>query len=134
MTARDRYATTWRHTLTVTVGLGSMIGLVGWPLPTAYVLCAATGALALTAGLLRLRGELTTQPDDPDYEPPPARQILWDQGLSENVIDGVLAVHAHELAEQQRREMHAPGRSYDASRWNRCVDMTAAVIDPEARS
>lgn len=37
----------------------------------------------------------------------------------------------HELAEQQRAEMHAPGRSYDASRWNRCVDMIADYIDPE---
>lgn len=61
--ARDRYATTWRHTLTVTIGLGTVVGLVGWPLPTAYALCAATGALALTAGLLRLRGELTAQPN-----------------------------------------------------------------------
>lgn len=43
------------------------------------------------------------------------------------------AEHAHELAERQRREMHAPGRSYDASRWNRCVDMTADLIDPEAQ-
>jgi hypothetical protein len=41
--------------------------------------------------------------------------------------------HAHELAEQQRREMRAPGQSYDAARWNRCVDMTADCIDPAAR-
>lgn len=38
-----------------------------------------------------------------------------------------------EGAAKQRTEMHAPGRSYDAARWNRCVDMTANVIDPGAK-
>jgi hypothetical protein len=59
-----------------------------------------------------------------------ARRILRDHGLPEDVISRVLAAHARELAERQRREMRAPGKSYDASRWNRCVDMTAAVIEP----
>jgi hypothetical protein len=44
--------------------------------------------------------------------------------------DALLNEWAHELVNQQRQEMHAPGRSYDAARWNRCVDMVAAVIDP----
>lgn len=42
----------------------------------------------------------------------------------------LIEAFAHELAEQQRTEMRAPGRSYDASRWNRCVGMTADLIDP----
>jgi hypothetical protein len=41
---------------------------------------------------------------------------------------------ARELAGQQRQEMRAPGRSYDAARWNRCVDMVANVIDPDAQT
>lgn len=61
-----------------------------------------------------------------------ARQILAAHGLPEDAIDGALAVHAQELADQQRREMRAPGQSYDASRWNRCVDMTADSIAPAA--
>jgi hypothetical protein len=61
-----------------------------------------------------------------------ARQILHDRGLPDDVITQALTAHARELAEQQRREMRAPGKSYDANRWNRCVDMTAAVIDPAA--
>lgn len=38
------------------------------------------------------------------YEPPSARRILTDQGVPEDVIDGVLAVHAHELAVEIRSE------------------------------
>lgn len=48
------------------------------------------------------------------------------------VDDGALCLHAQELAARQRTEMRAPGRSYDASRWNRCVDMTADLITPGA--
>lgn len=46
-------------------------------------------------------------------------------------VERALKAYAHDLAEQQRIQMRAPGRSYDASRWNRCVDMTADSIDPE---
>ncbi|OKI16572.1 hypothetical protein [Streptomyces sp. CB03911] len=49
----------------------------------------------------------------------------------QSALASALLAFAHQLAEQQRREMHAPGRSYDASRWNRCVGMTADIIDPE---
>ena len=59
-----------------------------------------------------------------------AHALLWRHGLPEDVIDGALCLHAQELAAVQRTEMRAPGRSYDASRWNRCVGMTADLIDP----
>lgn len=52
---------------------------------------------------------------------------------SHDIADRILNAHAHELAEQQRHEMHAPGRSYDASRWNRCVNTTADAIDPKVK-
>jgi hypothetical protein len=51
---------------------------------------------------------------------------------SRDIADRILGAHAHELATEQRTVMRAPGRSYDASRWNRCVNMTADAIDPEA--
>lgn len=37
---------------------------------------------------------------------------------------------AHDLAEYLRTTMRAPGRSYDASRWNRVVDTLADELDP----
>lgn len=62
-TARSKWASTPLGIAITTIGIGSLIGLVGWPRPTAYALCALTGALALVAGILRLRGELTHQGD-----------------------------------------------------------------------
>lgn len=55
---------------------------------------------------------------------------MYGHSLSE--AQKLIADFAHELAEKQRREMRAPGGSYDASRWNRCVGMTADLIDPES--
>lgn len=49
------------------LGLAAIVGLVAWPRPTAYVLCATTGLLALVAGVLMLRGELTHR-DEPAEE------------------------------------------------------------------
>jgi hypothetical protein len=65
------------------------------------------------------RPEVTDQPQpepaDPfEYEPPHARTILADHGLPEDVIDGVLAVHAHELAERLRN-VHTTS---DGDEWN----------------
>jgi len=67
-----------------------------------------------------------------DPQPETALALLYRHGLPEDVIDGALCLHAQELAARQRTEMRAPGRSYDASRWNRCVDMTADLITPGA--
>ncbi|MEV6504833.1 hypothetical protein AB0M61_01760 [Streptomyces sp. NPDC051642] len=67
-----------------------------------------------------------------DPQPETALALLYRHGLPEDVIDGALSLHAQELAARQRTEMRAPGRSYDASRWNRCVDMTADLITPGA--
>ena len=36
------------------------------------------------------------------YTPPSARQLLTDHGLPEDVIDGVLCLHAQEMAAVQR--------------------------------
>lgn len=36
-------------------------------------------------------------------EGPPAREILDGFGIPQDVVDDVLAIHAHQLAEQQRR-------------------------------
>lgn len=61
-------------------------------------------------------------------------KIAFDLGLlgiADDQIEASLDAFAHELAEQQRTEMRAPGRSYDAARWNRCVDHVADHIDPE---
>lgn len=62
--------------------------------------------------------------------------LKWAKELGGSALSFELELDrfAHELANQQRHEMHAPGRSYDASRWNRCVDMVAAVIDPDAQT
>jgi hypothetical protein len=57
-------------------------------------------------------------------------RLGYSHDTAEQLVQAALDRHAHELAEQQRREMRAPGRSYDASRWNRVVDMTADLIDP----
>ena len=35
--------------------------------------------------------------------PRSARQLLADYGLNQGTIDGILDIHTHELAEQQRR-------------------------------
>lgn len=43
---------------------------------------------------------MTTDPQT--YEPPPARQILESHGVPEDVIDGVLALYAQEMAAWQR--------------------------------
>lgn len=37
------------------------------------------------------------------YTVPSARQILWDAGVDEDIIDGALHVHAHELADKIRK-------------------------------
>lgn len=76
-----------------------------------------------------------------DWLEDPADDTWWQRGpekfrtdylaYAREVIALIRPGIAHELAEQQRRDMHAPGRSHDASRWNRCVDMTADSIDPE---
>jgi hypothetical protein len=51
-------------------------------------------------------------------------------GHSREEAEKLVDDFVHDLAEKQRREMRAPGGSYDASRWNRCVGMTADAIDP----
>jgi hypothetical protein len=59
---------------------------------------------------------------------------LNDSERAAERADALLDKWAHELAVQQRQEMQAPGRSYDAARWNRCVDMVANVIDPQTEA
>jgi hypothetical protein len=55
----------------------------------------------------------------------PARALLVrDMG------SGPVDEYAHEMAEHLRTTMRAPGRSYDASRWNRVVDTLADELDP----
>lgn len=59
-----------------------------------------------------------------------ARQILADYGLSEGVIEGILDIHAHELAEHVRSES-ARGRKSGLTRiyYRAAADM----IDPQVR-
>lgn len=61
--------------------------------------------------------------------PRTARQLLTDYGLSGGVINGVLDIHAHELAEQLRNDAAAG----DKSGLTRIYYRTAAdFIDPKA--
>jgi uncharacterized membrane protein HdeD (DUF308 family) len=62
-------AATWLITAAV---IATIVCLAAWPRPTAYALCAFMGALALVAGVLRLRGELTHTPEDDGEEDGPA--------------------------------------------------------------
>lgn len=60
--------------------------------------------------------------------PRSARQLLTDYGLSEGTIDGILDIHAHELAEHVRAES-ARGRKSGLTRiyYRAAADM----IDPQ---
>lgn len=58
-----------------------------------------------------------------DYEPEHYRSVLERYGLPEDVIDGVLHGHAHELAEKQRVAI-----SDDSPAW---VKVIPDLIDPE---
>jgi hypothetical protein len=70
-----------------------------------------------------------------DYAPPSARQILWDAGVPEDIIDGALHVHAHELAGRLRAEMGpkdmVPGESERIQRYVTGWYGAADLIDPE---
>lgn len=65
-----------------------------------------------------------------NYEPPSARQILWEYGVPEDVIDGVLCRHASELAEKIRSS-----QLDDSGSGVRCcttmIEFAADYIDPE---
>ncbi|MFE4420388.1 hypothetical protein [Streptomyces sp. NPDC056817] len=71
--------------------------------------------------------------DPMNYNPPTAQRMLEGYGLPEDVIDGVLAVHAQELAEMQRADAQARhDRSYSD---NRVFELKGAriaadLIDP----
>lgn len=61
-------------------------------------------------------------------EPITAREMLEEHGIPEDVIDGILCIHAHELAEEIRTE---------ADTWEAWPEKTVAMhvaanfIDPE---
>lgn len=90
---------------------------------------------ATAFGLHRKAPTNTTAPASAGSRPALAALIGVIDAPPPEVIRRILAYRnevAHELAGQQRREMRAPGQSYDASRWNRAVDMTADSIEPES--
>lgn len=66
-------------------------------------------------------------------EPLSAREMLADYDVPEDVIDGVLCVHAHELAEQIRTEVApiAVFRSEEMRALAKYGRRLADIIDPE---
>ncbi|GAX56559.1 hypothetical protein [Streptomyces olivochromogenes] len=60
--------------------------------------------------------------------PRTARQLLTDYCLSEGVIDGILTIHAHQLAEQIRQDTTIMGEAGD-----QYALLYADLIDPEAQ-
>lgn len=77
-----------------------------------------------------------TNHETPAYTPPSARQLLFDHGLPEDVIDGVLCLHAQELAATIRSHPGAipyrPQLDEDGGFWwdLRDRDAAADLIDP----
>lgn len=67
--------------------------------------------------------------------PRSAHQLLADYGLSEGVIRGVLHIHAHQLAEQQRdhAEQQWPGDDSSSVLRRVVAGHTADLIDPEVQ-
>lgn len=73
-----------------------------------------------------------------DYTSPRPRELLERYGVPEDVIDGVLGMHAHELAEGIREHFRARFSSVTsamgvaaAQRWIQGADRAADYIDPE---
>lgn len=65
-----------------------------------------------------------------DYEPPSAAQMLRDQGVPEDVADGILCCYAHELAEKIRRW----NNNWEDPAVSVAIDESADLIGPEAQS
>lgn len=68
-----------------------------------------------------------------DYEPVPYRETLERYGLPEDVIDGVLHQHAHELAERIRKEGETEYANYlsqDLKDMQAGIFLAADLIDP----
>lgn len=63
-----------------------------------------------------------------EYESPPPRELLERYGVPEDVIDGVLCMHAHELAEKVREHGGTRGDEFFAE----ALQAAADLIDPEA--
>ena len=67
--------------------------------------------------------------------PRSARELLVGYGLSEGVINGVLDIHAHELAEQQRALADANDEldhDHHVYGFSNAVRQVADLIDPQA--
>lgn len=67
-----------------------------------------------------------------DYTSPPPRELLERYDVPEDVIDGVLGMHAHELAEKIRDGSHhlliqRDGKFYSG------MHTAADLIDPEVQ-